>query len=232
MNYQNKILSALSTFLENNMLVDCTLLAEGKLVKAHKVVLSACSPYFATLFSEQFDKHPVVILKDIKFKELQAMIDFMYKGQVNTSEIQNGDLVKVAESLQIKDFLPIQNRSTQKDADICQQKPVKPSHLTDKIKQRSDLSNQCDIHKSGESSSNLTSRKRKLRISPIQKTNNHHHQPISQAFDDKISKSSNQRQAQGYEPSTQRRKLHKEEPQLTRSELLVQPMNKDRKSVV
>lgn len=38
--------SELETLLRNENLVDITLAAEGKFLKAHKVVLSICSPYF------------------------------------------------------------------------------------------------------------------------------------------------------------------------------------------
>lgn len=46
-NHQSTLISVFDTLLENGTLVDCTLAAEGKFLKAHKVVLSACSPYFA-----------------------------------------------------------------------------------------------------------------------------------------------------------------------------------------
>lgn len=52
-NHQSTLISVFDTLLENGTLVDCTLAAEGKFLKAHKVVLSACSPYFAVSFFTQ-----------------------------------------------------------------------------------------------------------------------------------------------------------------------------------
>uniref|UniRef100_A0A1I8P033 BTB domain-containing protein n=1 Tax=Stomoxys calcitrans TaxID=35570 RepID=A0A1I8P033_STOCA len=101
-NHQSTLISVFDTLLENETLVDCTLAAEGKYLKAHKVVLSACSPYFATLLQEQYDKHPIFILKDVKYQELRAMMDYMYRGEVNISQDQLAALLKAAESLQIK----------------------------------------------------------------------------------------------------------------------------------
>ena len=101
-NHQSTLISVFDTLLENEKLVDCTLAAEGRIMKAHKVVLSACSPYFATLLQEQYDKHPIFILKDVKFQELRAMMDYMYRGEVNISQDQLAALLKAAESLQIK----------------------------------------------------------------------------------------------------------------------------------
>lgn len=45
-NHQSTLIQNFDTLLESGTLVDCTLAAEGKYLKAHKVVLSACSPYF------------------------------------------------------------------------------------------------------------------------------------------------------------------------------------------
>lgn len=55
-----------------------------------------------TLLSQQYDKHPIFILKDVKFQELRAMMDYMYRGEVNISQDQLAALLKAAESLQIK----------------------------------------------------------------------------------------------------------------------------------
>ncbi|XP_031346972.1 longitudinals lacking protein, isoforms A/B/D/L isoform X6 [Photinus pyralis] len=101
-NHQSTLVAVFDTLLENGTLVDCTLAAEGKYLNAHKVVLSACSPYFESLLSQNYDKHPIFILKDVKFQELKAMMDYMYRGEVNISQDQLGALLKAAESLQIK----------------------------------------------------------------------------------------------------------------------------------
>lgn len=101
-NHQSTLVSVFDNLLENGTLVDCTLFAEGKSLKAHKVVLSACSPYFESLLTQEYDKHPIFILKDVKFQELKAMMDYMYRGEVNISQDQLSALLRAAESLQIK----------------------------------------------------------------------------------------------------------------------------------
>lgn len=54
------------------------------------------------MLSQHFDQHPILILKDVKYQELKAMLDYMYRGEVNISEEQLGHFLKAAESLQIK----------------------------------------------------------------------------------------------------------------------------------
>ena len=45
-NHRSTILSVFDTLLEEESLVDVTLCTEGQFIKAHRIVLSACSPYF------------------------------------------------------------------------------------------------------------------------------------------------------------------------------------------
>ncbi|KAF0291227.1 Longitudinals lacking protein-like [Amphibalanus amphitrite] len=83
-------------------LVDVTLSCEGQSLKAHKLVLSACSPYFKTLFQDHSEAHPIVILKDVKFAELRSIIQFMYKGEVEVDQSEIESLIGTAEGLMIR----------------------------------------------------------------------------------------------------------------------------------
>lgn len=94
-NHQPNFISVFSNLLNNETLVDVTLAAEGRQIQAHKVVLSACSTYFQSLFTVNPCQHPIVILKDIKFSDLKIMVDFMYYGEVNISQDQLPSIIKV-----------------------------------------------------------------------------------------------------------------------------------------
>lgn len=85
--------------LLSGKMVDVTVACEGENLKAHKMVLAACSPYFQSLFDDNPCKHPIVILKDVRFVDLRAIIDFMYRGEVNVSQDQLAALLKTAEML-------------------------------------------------------------------------------------------------------------------------------------
>ena len=45
-NHRSTLFSVFDTLLEEESLVDVTLSAEGQFLRAHRVILSACSPYF------------------------------------------------------------------------------------------------------------------------------------------------------------------------------------------
>ncbi|XP_073830414.1 maternal gene required for meiosis isoform X3 [Musca autumnalis] len=112
-NHQSNLLGVFSQLLQDESLVDVTLsCSEGAPIRAHKVVLSACSSYFQSLFLDHPEKHPIVILKDVRFAELQTLVEFMYKGEVNVQYCQLSALLKTAESLKVKGLAEMTNQNT------------------------------------------------------------------------------------------------------------------------
>ncbi|KAJ9594256.1 hypothetical protein L9F63_014312, partial [Diploptera punctata] len=101
-NFHTNLTSGFHALLQGEDLVDVTLAAGGQFVQAHKIVLSVCSPYFKDLFKVNPCKHPIVILKDVGHKELVAILDFMYQGEVNVRQEDLATFLKTAEMLQIK----------------------------------------------------------------------------------------------------------------------------------
>lgn len=103
-NHRTTILSVMDTLLEEESLVDVTLSADGQFIRAHRVILSACSPYFRTLFKSSFlhEKHPVIILKDVDFENLKSLVEYMYKGEANVPQNMLPSFISTAESLQVR----------------------------------------------------------------------------------------------------------------------------------
>ncbi|XP_046397737.1 protein tramtrack, beta isoform-like isoform X3 [Ischnura elegans] len=108
-NHQPNFVSVFTNLLNSESLVDVTLAAEGRQLRAHRVVLSACSSYFQNLFAANPCQHPIVILKDVKFSDLKTMVDFMYYGEVNVSQNQLPSILKTAEMLMIKGLADLPN---------------------------------------------------------------------------------------------------------------------------
>lgn len=101
-NHQSNLLSVFDQLLHDESFVDVTLAVEGQLLRAHKMVLSACSPYFQALFINHPDKHPIVILKDVPYADMKSLLDFMYRGEVSVDQDRLTHFLRVAESLRIK----------------------------------------------------------------------------------------------------------------------------------
>ncbi|XP_054709461.1 zinc finger and BTB domain-containing protein 18.3-like [Uloborus diversus] len=100
--HHSNMLNVFGRLLRDGALCDVTLACEGSTLKAHKLVLSASSSFFQDLFSENPCTHPIVILPELKYVDIKALVDFMYNGWVNVMETQLTTLLKAAEILKIK----------------------------------------------------------------------------------------------------------------------------------
>jgi hypothetical protein len=101
-NYQTNLTFVFDQLLQTEAFCDVTLACDKGSIKAHKMVLSACSPYFQALFFDNPCQHPIIIMKDVKWHELKAIVEFMYKGEINVGQDQIGGLLKLAEMLKIR----------------------------------------------------------------------------------------------------------------------------------
>lgn len=89
--------------LKTQAFVDVTLACNDQSLKAHKVVLSACSSYFQKLLLENPCKHPTIIMpQDVCFTDLKFIIEFVYKGEIDVSQAQLQSVLKTADQLKIK----------------------------------------------------------------------------------------------------------------------------------
>ncbi|XP_068219510.1 protein bric-a-brac 2-like isoform X6 [Palaemon carinicauda] len=101
-NFHSNITSAFESLRDDEDFVDITLACEGRQIKAHKMVLSACSPYFRSLLKGNPCQHPIVFLKDVTFSNLSSILDFMYHGEVNVSHNELATFLKTAEALKVR----------------------------------------------------------------------------------------------------------------------------------
>ena len=63
---------------------DVTLVCEGEhQIEAHRIILSACSPFFSTVLKRNKQSHPMIYMRGLKAKDLVAIVDFIYHGKSN-----------------------------------------------------------------------------------------------------------------------------------------------------
>ena len=112
--------SGAERLLREEEFTDVTLAAESKVFRAHKFVLSICSPYFQVVITSYFtlhlltkklsqglfrrlgpDKH-VIFLKDIRAAHLELLLQYMYQGEIKVQEAELVTVLNVAQSLEIK----------------------------------------------------------------------------------------------------------------------------------
>ncbi|KAL3271090.1 hypothetical protein HHI36_021587 [Cryptolaemus montrouzieri] len=101
--HHSNMQTAFPSLLSKEQYCDVTLVADGKSLKCHKLILSSCSSYFDQVLEKIMPyQHPVIFMKDIPFNILKSLCDFMYAGEVNILQSDLDQLLAVGESLKIK----------------------------------------------------------------------------------------------------------------------------------
>lgn len=115
-NYTNHITNAFDSLRSKEDFCDVTLCVEGRKIRAHKVLLSACSTYFKEIFKENPCQHPVIIFKNVKYDDLLSIVVYMYQGEVNIEQDALPTFLHTAEMLSIQGLT--EDDSTQPEKSI------------------------------------------------------------------------------------------------------------------
>jgi len=86
---------------------------QHRTLKAHKVILSSCSPYFRSLLREQAKslgnagngvqtQIPYIVMRGVSYNQLSGILDFMYYGEANVAQEELDSFLALAEELQVK----------------------------------------------------------------------------------------------------------------------------------
>ena len=100
------ITNTLYDLKEDKDFTDLTLVCADKQVEVHKVVLASSSKFFRRVLKNIKHSHPLIYLSGVKFKDLDAVLSFMYLGQVNLAQEDLNSFLAVAEELEVKGLTP------------------------------------------------------------------------------------------------------------------------------
>jgi len=82
--------------------LDVSIACEDDTIEAHKVILSAASPFFRNILKKNKHPHPYIYLNGIKLKDMKNLIDFMYNGEATVSHEDLDKFMSVAHDLKVK----------------------------------------------------------------------------------------------------------------------------------
>ena len=122
--FQANISEAFNEIRDEKDFFDVTLACGNEQVQAHKLILSACSPFFRNILRSNPHQHPLLYLKGVQFTDLQAVLNFMYHGEVNVAQEELNSFLAVAEDLMVKGLT---QNSNSKDQDQTKKINFPPS---------------------------------------------------------------------------------------------------------
>jgi len=100
--FESNISVAFRDIRDEKDFFDVTLACDDDQIQAHKVILSACSPFFRNVLKRNPHQHPLLYLKGVKYTDLQSVLNFMYHGEVNVAQDELNSFLAVAEELRVK----------------------------------------------------------------------------------------------------------------------------------
>ena len=100
--FQSNVSRTFSLLRSEEEFFDVSLVAaDQKMMSAHKLVLSACSPYFKHILTQNKHSHPLLCLDGVSSGELQSVLDYIYQGEVQVYQEQLDRFLEVAQRLKL-----------------------------------------------------------------------------------------------------------------------------------
>jgi len=112
--FESNISIAFRELREEKDFFDVTLACDDNQIQAHKVILSACSPFFRNVLRRNPHQHPLLYLKGVKYSELMSVLNFMYMGEVNVAQEELNSFLAVAEDLRVKGLTQTNSETSSK----------------------------------------------------------------------------------------------------------------------
>ncbi|XP_023331618.1 protein bric-a-brac 2 isoform X9 [Eurytemora carolleeae] len=128
--FESNISVAFRDLRDEKEFFDITLACEDNQIQAHKVILSACSPFFRNMLKVNPHQHPLIYLRGMKFADLESVLNFMYYGEVNVAQDELNSFLAVAEDLRVKGLT--QNKNGESVPDPKPRTPPVKTHIPDR----------------------------------------------------------------------------------------------------
>ena len=100
--FQQNIVGSFQDLRNETEFADVTLVCEeDQHIEAHRIILSACSPFFRTVLKRKKHSHPWIYMRGLKAKDLVSIVDFIYHGEANVLQEDLDGFLALAEELQL-----------------------------------------------------------------------------------------------------------------------------------
>ncbi|XP_046686413.1 actin-binding protein IPP-like [Homalodisca vitripennis] len=102
-----KVLQNLNILRQNSRFCDVSIVAGGKMMKVHRAILSASSPYFQAMFSNGLveEQKDTIELHSISPYILNLLVDFIYTGEITINQENVQDLIVAADMLELNEVV-------------------------------------------------------------------------------------------------------------------------------
>ena len=104
--YPEHLRDIMKDMMTSDSFTDVTLISDDKKqIKAHRNILSACSPVFKNILEMNGqNNHPVIYLRGIQYSEIESILQFIYLGEAKFCQERVDEFCLVAKNLEIREL--------------------------------------------------------------------------------------------------------------------------------
>ena len=104
--YSDHLKEAFGDMMTSSEFADVTLVTDDKQqIRAHRNILSACSPVFKNILQlDSKNANPVIYLRGIQHLEMKSIMQFIYLGEARFHEERMNEFLMVSKNLEIKEL--------------------------------------------------------------------------------------------------------------------------------
>ena len=124
--FQSSVRKSFSSLRNEQDLFDVTLVSDDEVqISAHKLILTACSPFFKKILKNYPHNHPLLYLGGISSMDLLHMMDYIYNGEVTVHQQELDKFMMVSQKFQLEGLVKDGSRPipTLPDIDFTQFDP-------------------------------------------------------------------------------------------------------------
>ena len=166
---------------EENDFFDVTLACDDKQIRAHKLILSACSPFFKDVLRKNPHQHPLLYLRGIKFRDIQSILQFMYHGEVNVAQEDLNSFLSISEELKVKGLTQGENVKSDQGSKTMEPPPREQANI--KRGARTAMSDRIQFQSQDEAGDDDIEDVTPIKTEPSQETAQDHEVSLGDGYD-------------------------------------------------
>ena len=120
--FQSNVSNSFSVLRDEDYLHDVTIVTDdNEQIAAHKLVLSASSEYFKSIFKRNKHPNPLLCLEGVSSKDVRNVMDYIYNGEVQIFQEDLDRFLNVAQRLKLEGLLSKPNavqEASDKEAEL------------------------------------------------------------------------------------------------------------------
>ena len=131
--YPDHLRGMMREMMTSGDFADVTLVCDDKKsIRAHRNILSACSPVFKDILQMHTQSnHPVIYMRGVQHSEMESILQFMYVGEARLYEERTNEFMCMMKDLEINSDDTVESNNAMQQTETDQKISLSENHTVD-----------------------------------------------------------------------------------------------------